>query len=34
MDFEIVKKEPKMACCRSYLTPRGRCYTCVEDENT
>ncbi len=30
MEFEFVKKE-KMSCCQSYLTSRGRCYSCVED---
>jgi hypothetical protein len=28
-DIEIVKERIyKETCCKSYLTPKGRCYTC------
>lgn len=23
----------KISCCKSYLTPKGRCYTCPEDDS-
>ncbi|MBS3117077.1 hypothetical protein J4421_05775 [Candidatus Woesearchaeota archaeon] len=25
------KKHCKISCCRSYTTPKGRCYTCPEE---
>ena len=28
----IQKKGYNISCCRSYLTPKGRCYTCPELE--
>ncbi len=32
-DIEIVKeKKYNISCCRSYLTPKGRCYTCPEED--
>ena len=34
-DFEDLKfvttRSPKMSCCRSYLSPKGRCYTCPDE---
>ena len=30
---EVQEKKIKLSCCRSYLTPKGRCYTCPETEN-
>ncbi len=27
---ELTKKRFNISCCRSYLTPKGRCYTCPE----
>ncbi len=34
IDFEdlkiIIPKEIKTTCCKSYLTPKGRCFTCFE----
>ena len=27
-----VERKFKITCCRSYLTPKGRCYTCPELE--
>ncbi len=27
-----IKKEFKISCCRSFLTPKGRCYTCPEEQ--
>ncbi len=33
VDIEPVStKKYKISCCRSYLTPKGRCYTCLEDK--
>lgn len=33
VDVEVVStKKFKISCCRSYLSPKGRCYTCP-DEN-
>lgn len=33
LDIEIVSnKTYKISCCRSYLTPKGRCYTCPEED--
>ena len=33
VDIEVVKKkEFKISCCRSYMTPKGRCYTCPDQE--
>lgn len=30
-DIEIVKsKDYNISCCKSYMTPKGRCYTCPE----
>ncbi len=29
---EIKEKIVEISCCRSYLTPKGRCYTCPEME--
>ena len=32
IDVEVIRvKKFKLSCCRSYLTPKGRCYTCPED---
>ena len=30
---EAKEKKFNISCCRSYLTPKGRCYTCPELEN-
>jgi len=36
IDMEEIKEEQEeqkkfnISCCRSYLTPKGRCYTCPE----
>ncbi|MBS3123046.1 hypothetical protein J4437_00265 [Candidatus Woesearchaeota archaeon] len=27
----VSKTVEKMACCKSYLTPKGRCYVCLEE---
>ena len=27
-----IKKDFKISCCRSFLTPKGRCYTCPEEQ--
>ena len=33
IDIEPVsEKKFKISCCRSYMTPKGRCYTCPDDE--
>lgn len=33
IDTEQVSiKKYQISCCRSYLTPKGRCYTCPQDE--
>ena len=32
MEEIIKKREFKISCCRSYLTPKGRCYTCPEED--
>ena len=30
-DLEVISlKVQKTTCCRSYLLPKGRCYTCPE----
>ena len=29
---ELKEKRFNISCCRSYLTPKGRCYTCPELE--
>jgi len=29
--MEIIIKQPKETCCRSYKTPKGRCFGCVEE---
>lgn len=26
----IIPKKIKTSCCKSYLTPKGRCYNCLE----
>jgi len=35
IDLEDLKtaqsKQFNISCCRSYLTPRGRCYSCPEE---
>ena len=31
-DDNISPKKFNISCCRSYLTPKGRCYTCPELE--
>ncbi len=32
-DVEAVKKKGyNISCCCSYLTPKGRCYSCPEQE--
>jgi len=32
-EFEIIQpKVFKISCCRSYMTTKGRCYTCPEDD--
>lgn len=28
----LAEKRFNISCCRSYLTPKGRCYTCPELE--
>jgi len=28
----IIKKEFKVSCCKSYLTSKGRCYSCPEQD--
>lgn len=30
---ELKEKKFNISCCRSYLTPKGRCYTCPELED-
>ena len=33
IDIEPVSmKKFKISCCRSYMTPKGRCYTCPDDD--
>ena len=33
LDIELVSnKIYKISCCRSYQTPKGRCYTCPEED--
>ncbi|MEK6899709.1 MAG: hypothetical protein AABX05_01160 [Nanoarchaeota archaeon] len=32
-EHEFKPKVLKTVCCRSYLTPKGRCYTCPEPES-
>ena len=35
LDIEPVKtKHFNISCCRSYLTPNGRCYTCPEENDS
>lgn len=29
---QIMVKKFKVSCCRSYLSPKGRCYSCPEDD--
>jgi len=29
--MDIIPKEIKTTCCKSYLTKKGRCFDCVED---
>lgn len=29
---EVAQKKFNISCCKSYLTPKGRCYTCPELE--
>lgn len=29
---EVAPKRFNISCCKSYLTPKGRCYTCPELE--
>ncbi len=29
---DLLEKRYNISCCRSYLTPKGRCYTCPELE--
>lgn len=29
---ELIERKYNISCCRSYLTPKGRCYTCPELE--
>lgn len=32
-DYEIIiSKSNNLSCCKSYTTPKGRCYTCPEQE--
>ncbi len=32
MDDEIIERKGyNISCCRSYMSPKGRCYTCPED---
>jgi len=33
MEEEITVRRYKITCCKSYLTPKGRCYTCPEQQN-
>ena len=28
---EVIIKKFNISCCRSYLTPRGRCFSCPEE---
>ena len=30
-DLIIEQKEYNISCCKSYRTPRGRCYSCPEE---
>lgn len=30
--MKIIKKKFDISCCKSYLTPRGRCYSCPEQD--
>ncbi|MDP3698388.1 MAG: hypothetical protein Q8R47_02270 [Nanoarchaeota archaeon] len=32
MEDETSQRKFNISCCRSYLTPKGRCYTCPELE--
>lgn len=37
MEPDLKQKKYNISCCCSYLTPKGRCYTCPEfddDENS
>jgi len=29
---EVIVRKFKETCCQSYLTPKGRCYTCPEQQ--
>jgi hypothetical protein len=29
---DLKKKRFKDSCCHSYLTPKGRCFTCPEEQ--
>ena len=32
LDIEKIEdRKFNISCCRSYMTPRGRCYSCPED---
>jgi len=32
MEDQSLPRKFNISCCRSYLTPKGRCYTCPEFE--
>ncbi|MBI2665133.1 hypothetical protein HYX12_00750 [Candidatus Woesearchaeota archaeon] len=32
LENSFIKKKEKTSCCHSYLTPKGRCYTCPGDD--
>ena len=29
---EVIVTKHKLSCCKSYTTPKGRCYTCPDEE--
>jgi hypothetical protein len=31
-ELDATPKEFKITCCKSYATPKGRCYTCPEED--
>jgi len=33
LEDESEQRKFNISCCRSYLTPKGRCYTCPELED-
>lgn len=34
IEDESAPRKFNISCCRSYLTPKGRCYTCPELDET